>query len=266
MTGLPFFSVIVPTHKRAFLLRRALQSIKSQSCSVTFEVLVVSDVTDPGTDAVCAELLTDADIYIRRNGPSGPSESRNLALSLAKGRYLLFLDDDDAWHPDCLEQLHEQSSVLEDRPVYFSCTVVTERRLPEGPEQLSEVGLNLAGCLTQSVYVKNQVHMSCFAFPRRLLQGLEFDTSMRAYEDWDYLLSIFDREMPVHVPIVGSRVYEVRDDTTDRRGSSQKATDFNAVLDYLYVYRRHPAPSPELALQRAELLAQVGLPLAAGML
>lgn len=266
MAGLPFFSVIVPTHKRASLLRRALQSIKSQACPVPFEVLVVSDATDLGTDAVCAELLTDVDTYIRRSGLPGPSASRNLALSLAKGRYVLFLDDDDAWHPGCLEQLHAHPSVREGSPVYFNCTVVTERRLPEGPEQLSESGLDLAGRLTLAVYVKNQVHMSCFAFPRQLLQGLKFDSFMRAYEDWDYLLSVFDREMPVHVPLLGSRVYEVRDDTSDRRGSSQKATDFNAVLDYLYVYRRHPAPSLELARQRAELLALVGLPIEVGML
>jgi len=119
---------------------------------------------------------------------------------------------------------------------------------------MGEVLLNLVGQLTEDVYVKNQIHMSCFAFPRALLQGIMFDTFMRAYEDWDFLLSVFDRQMPVHVPIVGSRVFEVDDDTSDRRGSSQSAIDFNAVLDYLYVYRRHPAPSEAVRQKRAELM------------
>ncbi len=263
----PFFSAIVPTHKRAILLRRALQSIRSQASTFTsFEVIVVSDVIDAGTDAVCAELLIGADVYVRRNGAAGPSESRNVALSLAKGQYVLFLDDDDAWHPRCLEQLHAQPPVRQRDPVYFNCSVVTERRLPEGPQQLSEVQLDLAGRLTEEVYVKNQVHMSCFAFPRDLLQGIEFDPFMRSYEDWDYLLSIFDRRMPVHVPLLGSRVFEVQDETTDRRGNSQQANDFNAVLDYLYVYRRHVAPREALSQKRAELMRGCGIPVGPEML
>lgn len=266
MTTLPFFSVIVPTHKRAVLLRRALESIKSQVCPVLCEVIVISDAADGATDAVCAELLTKSDMYIRRNGDNGPSASRNLGLSLVKGRYVLFLDDDDAWHPDCLAQLYAQPHVQLSMPVYFNCSVANERRLPQGPELLSEVELNLAHNLTPEVYIKNQVHMSCFAFPRQLLQGIEFDPFMRAYEDWDYLLSVFDRQMPTHVPFLGSRVFEVADATTDRRGSSEQANDFNAVLDYLYVYRRHPAPSAELKQRRADLLKMTGLPIDQGLL
>ena len=190
----PFFSVIVPTHTRAILLRRALESIKSQACPVDVEVIVISDASDRATDEVCAELLGKSDMYIRRNGEKGPSASRNLGLSLAKGNYILFLDDDDAWHPNCLAQLYDQPHVRLGLPVYFNCSVVTERRLPQGPEPLSEVGMNLENGLTPDVYVKNQVHMSCFAFPKHLLQGLEFDPFMRAYEDWDYLLSVFDRQ------------------------------------------------------------------------
>jgi len=108
--------------------------------------------------------------------------------------------------------------------------------------------------------------MSCFAFPRQLLQGIEFDPFMRAYEDWDYLLSVFHRQMPTHVPFLGSRVFEVADATTDRRGSSEQANDFNAVLDYLYVYRRHQAPTAELKQRRADLLKMTGLPIDQGLL
>jgi GalNAc5-diNAcBac-PP-undecaprenol beta-1,3-glucosyltransferase len=266
MCNRPTFSVIIPTHRRANLLRRALQSVKSQEAPVSFEVIVVSDVIDNETDMVCTELLTAADTFLRRSGHPGPSASRNQALALARGRYIIFLDDDDAWHPGCLAQLCAQPILQQGRSVYFNCSVVSERRLSHAPEMLSETELNLEGRLTSAVYVKNQVHMSCFVFPRRLLSGLTFDESMRAYEDWDYLLAVFDREMPVHIPLLGSRVFEVKDDTSDRRGSSQKATDFNAVLDYLYVYRRHVAPTMELKQQRAALLAPFGLQIVPEML
>ena len=98
------------------------------------------------------------------------------------------------------------------------------------------------------------------AFPRTLLDGIAFDPTMRAYEDWDWLLGVFDREMPRHVPVLGSRVFEVPDETTDRRGASTQANDLNAVYDYLYVYRRHPAPTAELKARRAALMQAHGIP------
>jgi glycosyltransferase involved in cell wall biosynthesis len=186
-------------------------------------------------------------------------------LQLAKGQYVLFLDDDDAWHPTLLASLQECAPLNKGLPVYFNCTIVKETRPPEGVKSLSETFLDTDGLLDKNVFIKNQVHMSCFATPRVLLQDLTFDHHMRAYEDWDFLLFLIERQMPVHVPILGSMVHEVDDATSDRRGSANSAQDFNAVLDYLYVYRRHRV-DPDLQEKRAALLRNVGLSLDAQLL
>ena len=253
------FSVIIPTHKRSVLLSRALQSVKSQSQERDLEVIVVSDVIDSSTDAVCNFCLGVDDIYIRRNGVAGPSESRNLGKSLASGHYILFLDDDDAWHPHFLQNLYEGIRLHPNHSLYFDCSVAKETRSSREPLFISESVLNLQNMLTMNVYVKNQVHMSCFAFPRAIVSTLSFDSSMRAYEDWDFQLSVYDQEFPIHVPLLGSRIFEVDDPSSDRRGSSQAATDLNAVFDYLYVYRRHPAPDDRIKEMRQQLLTSVGL-------
>ena len=263
---LPFFSVIIPTHLRARFLKRALESIKSQISGYLVQVIVVSDVIDSATDLVCNALLGPHDIYIRRGGVPGPSESRNLGLTVASGCYVFFLDDDDAWHPDFIRQLSESTRLDSVVPLYFNCTVAKESRGSNVFEISSEVLLNQSGSLTQAVYIKNQIHMSCFVFPRGILRGLLFDTHMRAYEDWDFLLFAFDRAFPEHVDILGSRVFEVDDETSDRRGAAAKATDFNAVLDYLYVYRRHPGATEAIKIGRRDLLASVGLQLSSEML
>ena len=57
MQQTPYFSVIVPTHNRPVLLRRALQSIKSQDLPAPMEVILVSDVIDQETDRACADIL-----------------------------------------------------------------------------------------------------------------------------------------------------------------------------------------------------------------
>jgi len=255
----PLFSVIIPTHLRARLLRRALESIKAQNRDELIEVVVVSDAIDSPTDSVCNTNLGSNDIYIRRNGLPGPSHSRNLGLEVCCGQYVLFLDDDDAWHPDFIPRLIGFIATNPRCTFYFNCSVVKESRGAEDPRVISEVFLDQKNSLNQNVYVKNQVHMSCFVFPRAILGGLRFDPYMRAYEDWDFLLFAFDRFFPVHVDLLGSRIFEVDDQTSDRRGSTEDANNFNAVLDYLYVYRRHPGSTQDIKQSRHDLLSLVGL-------
>lgn len=264
MSAHVIFTIIVPTHRRAPLLFRALNSIKQQQflqveSSSKVQIIVVSDVIDAGTDSVCSQVLEPQDIYLRRSGPAGPAQSRNDALLLAAGRFILFLDDDDALQPGWLLALSKCGALAEGGPVYGDCTVISERRLPHGTELVGAESVHYAGRLNVWLHLKNQVHMSCYAFPRQCIGHRRFDPSMRAYEDWEFLLGLY-RDYPArHIDAMASYVFEVHDETTDRRGSSIAATGTDAVLDYLYVYRRYPAPSEEVRLKRAELLASNGL-------
>jgi GalNAc5-diNAcBac-PP-undecaprenol beta-1,3-glucosyltransferase len=262
----PIISLIIPTHLRSKLLRRALNSVNSQAHRGNIEVICVSDSIDSNTDEVCSELLGQNDIYIRRNGQFGPSESRNIGLKHAKGQYVMFLDDDDAWQTDFINHFFNNLSTLSESIYYFNCKVIKESRPISGPITISEQIIKTTNCLNEYVFVKNQVHMSCFIFPRVLLEEISFDSSLRAYEDWDFLLAVFKRKMPTHIELSCSIVYEVDDNTTDRRGSSSKATDFNAVIDYLYIYRRHTAPNLEIQHNRQKLLASAGLNLSQELL
>jgi GalNAc5-diNAcBac-PP-undecaprenol beta-1,3-glucosyltransferase len=254
----PFFSVIIPTHKRSYLLQRALKSISDQTLADRHEVIVVSDSVDAETDQVCRTWLRDKDTYIRRAGEPGPSASRNLGLQIARGDYILFLDDDDAWHSELLESLEIAEPIKNGDLVYFNSTVVKESRRMDGPIRLGESFFNTCNVVNEEIYVKNQIHMSCLAIPRILTKGIQFDTHMRAYEDWDFILSILEKKPMVHAPILGSIIFEVDDQTSDRRGSSPEATDYNAVLDYLYVYRRHKTTEAN-RIKRSKLLESVGL-------
>ncbi|MDP2007817.1 MAG: glycosyltransferase [Rubrivivax sp.] len=253
MHAQPFLTIVVPTHQRAHLLRRTLQSIKSQSFT-DVQVIVVSDVDDLPTMEACHALLGPADTFVKRAGARGPSASRNLALQLATGRYVMFIDDDDAYQPEAFVQIHDWLSSHAAEIVFFNCTVVNERRTAGDPVFLSQAPLDLAARYTDDIFVKNSIHMSCIAFPRHLLSGVEFDPHMRAYEDWDFMLAAMKGARVAHVPIAATLVHEVHDETSDRRGASTAAKDFNAVVDYLYVYRRHPAPNPAIQEKRRQLL------------
>ena len=90
-------SAIITTHNRLELLKRAIQSVHDQTYS-PIELIVVDDGSTDDTEAFCANQRF---LYIRI--PTGESKggnyARNLGIKAAKGEYVAFLDDDDAWLP-----------------------------------------------------------------------------------------------------------------------------------------------------------------------
>lgn len=102
----PVLSVIVPTFRREDMLVRAVRSILDDDLP-PFEVLVIDDSPEGSARSVI-ESLGDARVrYLHHDPPSGgkPALVRNFGISLARGEFLYFLDDDDQAAPGGLRSL-----------------------------------------------------------------------------------------------------------------------------------------------------------------
>lgn len=102
-------SVIIPTYKRSlFYVSRAVESVLNQTYP-NVEIIVVDDSTDEfeGRKEIetYIEGLNKPDIvYCKNEKNLGGSLSRNRGIELAKGEYITFLDDDDAYLPEKIEK------------------------------------------------------------------------------------------------------------------------------------------------------------------
>jgi glycosyltransferase involved in cell wall biosynthesis len=105
------FSIIIPTFNRAHLIAETIRSFVNQSYS-NWEIIVVDDGATDNTPEL-VQSYNDPRIQSSRRSSQhdkGPSGCRNYGLSLAKGEYILFFDDDDIAHPDLLSLCMEQFS------------------------------------------------------------------------------------------------------------------------------------------------------------
>ncbi len=101
---LPRVSVIVPTYNRAREIGRCLESLVSQTFA-DFEVIVCDDGSTDGTADVVANYRERLALRFQwSENFGGPARPRNIGLELAQGEYVAFLDSDDWWTPDKLEQ------------------------------------------------------------------------------------------------------------------------------------------------------------------
>lgn len=93
----PMVSIIVPTHRRVTLLGRLLRSLQAQEWpSDRFEILVVHNYTDDGTDRLVADIAAASAVPIRyhRVAFNSPGPSRQFGADRAAGSVLAFIDDD----------------------------------------------------------------------------------------------------------------------------------------------------------------------------
>lgn len=104
MNAGPAVSVVVTTRNRLPFLVECVNSVTGQQ-DVTWELIIVDDASTDET-AGWLESLNVAGVHHRRMAQHGErSAARNFGLAVAKGKYVMFLDDDDFLHPGALRLL-----------------------------------------------------------------------------------------------------------------------------------------------------------------
>lgn len=104
-------SVVIPLYNKEDYIEETLASLARQT-RVPDQVIVVDDAsTDASATRAVAGLsrLAAAGVaqveMLRQAGNAGPSAARNRGLARAIGEFLVFLDADDCWRPDCCARI-----------------------------------------------------------------------------------------------------------------------------------------------------------------
>ena len=95
-------SIIIPLYNKAPYLRRALESISAQTFE-DFEVIVVDDGSTDNGAAIVAD-FPDTRFRLLTQANAGPGAARNAGVEQARGEFLAFLDADDEWLPNYLQE------------------------------------------------------------------------------------------------------------------------------------------------------------------
>lgn len=100
------FSVIIPLYNKAPYIKKALESVVSQSFK-DYEVVVVDDGSSDDSLFIAQNTLKESglDYHIIHQDNAGVSTARNNGVTASHGDYLCFLDADDWWAPTFLERM-----------------------------------------------------------------------------------------------------------------------------------------------------------------
>ena len=118
-------SVIIPTFNAAPLIERTLRSVISQNGGHDIEIIIVDDASTDNTLDVIANLAIPSIKILKQDGNHGPAAARNRGLSEATGEFMAFLDGDDFWEPEFLDQTTE---FLENHPQAVAVSVMQRHK------------------------------------------------------------------------------------------------------------------------------------------
>src|SRR5690348_17268526 len=104
---------MMPVHNRGDLIRRAIESVQSQTLS-DWQLVIVDDGSSDSTLQIAREqAATDPRIEVFANERNlGVAATRNRALQQCTGRFVTPLDSDDWYHPKRLEILLQSADLL----------------------------------------------------------------------------------------------------------------------------------------------------------
>lgn len=103
-----FFSVIIPTYNSEFFILKTLRSVKKQIFK-NFEILIIDDGSSDNTVPLINKFILENKIRIKllkQKNSGGPASPRNLGIKNSEGEWICFLDSDDYWFANKLNDIY----------------------------------------------------------------------------------------------------------------------------------------------------------------
>ncbi len=107
-------SVIIPIYNAEKYLEHCVKSIVENDDSFAIEIILVNDGSEDKSGQICNKLCEDYPVIkVKHQENKGVSCARNMGLSMAEGKYIMFVDADDEVTGDGLKILFQRAKETE---------------------------------------------------------------------------------------------------------------------------------------------------------
>lgn len=216
-------SIIIPTYNRSTKLKASIESILRQSYT-DFELLIVDDASTDDTREMVEAIPDERVCYIGQEVNGGASAARNEGVRQAHCPLIAFQDSDDIWRA---EKLEKQMAYWQQHPKY-SMVYCSYKKYIDNQEIIvpnADWRGELEGRIFSWLAQRNSIGTPTMLMKREcFLEAGGFDTTLRALEDWDFVLRFSQKyaigyvdeplvdsyESPGGISSKGSAYYESR--------------------------------------------------------
>lgn len=231
-------SIITPVYLVEQYLDRCISSIIAQSYT-DFELILVDDGSPDRSGEICDRWAQkDSRIRVFHKSNSGVSAARNLALNIAEGEYITFVDSDDWLENDCLQQLLDVAEKT-------NADIVCCNRFENGQEQKTV-------CRYTEALITREEALDCYSkyyftavwgklYRWECLEGLKFREDIYYSEDTLFYTQAVMNAQTVYWMSRPLYHYFINPSGAMKKINIEKRlTDFDARLAMVDLYANYP--------------------------
>ena len=217
------FSVVIPTlNNRRKYLKEAINSIEKQTL-LPYEVIIVNN----GKNNLEINKSSLNIRHFKIAFKSGVAKARNFGASLAKSNYIAFLDDDDFWGIDYLENM--KTAIKKSKS---DCLI---GRLDQHVNNKIKPFKNAQGNITKDIIlIRNPgITGSSIVIKKNIFQRIGgFNTKLPTGEDKSLILELIKKKFKI-IAVPNSQAI-IRQSDTERLSNSQNM--YNGISQFYKVY------------------------------
>lgn len=176
-------TVVIAAYNRPDYLREAIKSVVAQTYPIE-QIVVIDDHSSVDLKKVIDEFPDENILYHKKDTNLGVSNSRNLGIKKASGKWIAFLDDDDLFLPNKIARN------IEDMRNFSNCAAVLSaynyletgkkgQNMPTGEIQEDDLRRGNPYCGASGLFAK-----------REFLLIDMFDENIPLGEDWDIFIRL----------------------------------------------------------------------------
>ncbi len=261
---LPLVSVIMPVYNTQDFLAVAIRSVLEQTYT-NFELICIDDgSTDDSLSIIRSFACKDARISYMSIENHGQGYVRNMAVRMAKGKYIQFLDADDYLHPFTLElavtraEADESDLVIYDwmyfepvgqAPKYVNMDALFSRSVLEGEECLEMLSIS-------PYFTVNKLYRKSFLTDNGVVYGEDY-----IYEDIPFWVKVSlsaSKVSTIHSPLYRVTINQSSTTKTDL-GTDKHCRGFVlAVEEIVRDFEKHPSNADARYTVMLYLLSKFG--------
>ncbi len=181
-------SIVIPCYNGKDFIAETLQSVLNQTYT-NFEIIIVDDGSTDSTKKIISNYLNDNRVNYCYQKNQGVSTARNYGLTLAKGKYVCFLDADDLIEPDFIKK---RVLFLQNHSYYSACGT-SINIIDEKAKSTSIWHIGIHDNFLKQILTYKTAYSTCpsnYLFYREVLlkNNLLFNTSLSSSADRFFLI------------------------------------------------------------------------------
>lgn len=178
----PFFSIITPSYNQGMFLEKTIQSVLNQSYE-NYEYLIIDGGSTDDSVDIIKKYQDQLDYWISEPD-RGHAHAVNKGLKKAQGEWIAYLNSDDVYHPNALQNLaHFLQTNHQVDMIYGKATCIdsNDNNLGDYPTETWNLDRLAENCFIcqPSVFVKRSVLEEVGGFDESVFCSIDYDAWLK---------------------------------------------------------------------------------------